>query len=330
MLSKPKISVILSVYNGEKYLGEAIESILNQTFTDFEFLIVNDGSTDSSLNIIQSYQDERIRVINNEQNIGLTKSLNKAIRQARGEYIARQDADDISLPNRFEEQIKYFEKHPEVALLGASTYSIDNNGTTIGKRVALSKPTIKDLLKRNCFSHGSVMFSKGVIAKLGGYNESITYSQDYELWLRIAKYYEVGNLTEALCKLRAHDENIRLINWEESILYHLFVLRLAESDFYEDILAAVNDSGIRSLYSYLSKDERIHFYKEIAEMHVRNNDLKAAREEYKKILSLKPLDIRNSLNILCSYLGKDAMSRRSKTYWAFMNFLQYLNNLRSK
>ena len=330
MLNKPRISVIMSAYNGERYLREAIDSILNQTFIDFEFLIVNDGSTDSSLKIIQSYDDQRIQVINNEKNIGATKSLNKAIREARGEYIARQDADDVSLPSRFEEQIKYFEKHPEVALLGTSTYSIDKNGNTIGKRVALSKPTMKDLLKRNCFSHGSVMFNKGVISKLGDYNELIKYSQDYELWLRIAKYYEVRNLAQALCKLRAHDENIRLINWEESILYHLFVLRLARSDFDEEILAAVNDSGIRSLHSYLSKDERIHFYKEIAEMHVRNNDLKAAREEYKKILSLKPLDIRNSLNILCSYLGKDAMGRRSKTYWAFMNFLQYLNNLRSK
>jgi len=110
MHNKPKISVIMSVYNGEKYLGEAIDSVLGQTFTDFDFIIVNDGSTDGSPGIIQSYRDERIRVINNEKNIGLTKSLNKAIKESGGEYIARQDADDISLPERFEEQVWFLEE----------------------------------------------------------------------------------------------------------------------------------------------------------------------------------------------------------------------------
>ena len=131
----------MSVYNGEKYLREAIESILNQTFTDFEFLIVNDGSTDSSLEIILSYPDERIRVIRNDRNIGLTKSLNKALQQAKGEYIARQDADDISLQNRFEEQLIYLEKHPEVALLGTSAYKIDERGEILAKVIV---PTEED------------------------------------------------------------------------------------------------------------------------------------------------------------------------------------------
>ena len=327
---KPKVSVIMSVYNGEKYLREAIESILNQTFTDFEFIIVNDGSTDNSLEIIQSYNDERIRIINNEKNIGLTKSLNKALKQAKGEYIARQDADDISLPNRFEEQMGYFEEHQEVVLLGTTVYLIDENGKIVGKRIVLAKPTIKDIFKENHFNHGSVMFKKEIVNQLGGYNELIRYSQDYELWLRIAKSYEVRNLTQLLYKLRSHDENIRLTNWEESTLYNSLVLRSVRGELDEEVLNAIKDNGIKSLYLYLNKDEKIFFHKSLADLHVRNSDLKLAREEYKKIFSLNPFDIKNNINIIRSYLGKGVMAKTSKIYATFRNFLQYLKNRQLK
>ena len=107
----------MPVYNGERYLRESIESILGQTFTDFEFILINDASTDSSAQIIQSYEDSRIRITNNSTNIGLTRSLNMALGLAEGEYIARQDDDDISLPERFEKQMKYFKEHPETAAI---------------------------------------------------------------------------------------------------------------------------------------------------------------------------------------------------------------------
>ena len=324
-LKNPKISVVMSVYNGEKYLREAIESILKQTFSDFEFIIVNDGSTDSSLSIIQSYSDERIRLINNEKNIGLTKSLNKALKLAGGEYIARQDAEDISLLNRFEEQMKYFEKHPETALLGTSFYKINRDGEGIGKRIALANPG-NALFKENQFMHGSVMFRKEVIDNLGGYNELIRYSQDYELWLRIAKHYQTRNLTKALYKFRYHDSNIRLTNWEESTLCHLLALRLTRNELGEEILKAINDSGIKSLHSYLSKQEKIYFHKVIADIHVHNNELKAAQEEYKKILSLNPFDAKTNINMVRSYLGKGVMSRSSKIYGTFRNSLYHLKN----
>jgi glycosyltransferase involved in cell wall biosynthesis len=326
MLDNPKISVIMSVYNGEKYLREAIESILNQTFTDFEFITVNDGSTDNSLEIIRSYSDERIRIINNEKNIGLTKSLNKALKQSRGEYIARQDADDISSPNRFEEQMKYLKEHLEVVLLGTGVYLIDENGKIVGKRIALAKPDIKDLFKGNQFNHGSVMFKKEVINQLGGYNELIRYSQDYELWLRIAKSYEVRNLTQLLYKLRSHDANIGLTNWEESMLYHLRILRSVRGELDEELLQSVNDGGIKSLYAHLNKEERVFFYKVMAGIHVRNNNLKLAREGYKKVFVLNPFDITNDINIVRSYFGKSVMAKSSKIYGSFMNFLQYLKN----
>lgn len=330
-MTNPKISVIMSVYNGEKYLREAIESILNQTFTDFEFIIVNDGSTDGSLEIIQSYDDKRIKIINNEKNIGLTKSLNKALKVARGEYIARQDADDVSLPNRFEKQIKYLEKHPEVALLGTSVYLIDEKGKIIGKRMALAKPTFKELCKGNRFSHGSVMFEKAVITELGGYNELLRYVQDYELWLRIAKSYEIRNLTQVLYKWRFHSKRAGFMAKEEYPLYHILALRLANNNgLSESMLKALKEGNIRSSFLDLNKEEKIYFHKTMANFHIHNNNLKAAREEYKKIFALNPLDITNDINIARSYLGKSVMAKSSKIYGSFINFLQHLKNCWSR
>jgi glycosyltransferase involved in cell wall biosynthesis len=329
-MDNPKISVIMSVYNGEKYLREAIESILNQTITDFEFIIVNDGSTDKSLEIIQSFDDERIKIINNEKNIGLTTSLNKALKEAKGEYIARQDADDISLPNRFEEQLKYFEKHSEVVLLGTMAYLIDKKEKIVGKRVVLAKPSLKDIFKDNPFIHGSVMFKKEIVNHLGGYNELIRYSQDYELWLRIAKFYDVQNLTQLLYKSRSHDANIRLTNLEESTLYRFLALRSVRGKLDEILLKTVNENGIKSLHSYLNKEERVYFYNAIAGMHVRNNNMKLARNEYIKIFVLNPFDITNNINILRSYFGTSVMAKTSKIYETCINFLNDFKNCCSR
>jgi len=326
---KPKVSVIMSVYNGEKYLREAIESILNQTFTDFEFIIVNDGSTDSSLEIIKSYDDERIKIIDNKKNIGLTKSLNKALKQACGEYIARQDADDVSLPNRFEEQIKYFEEHPEIAVLGTNVYKINKEGEVIGKGIVLANPG-NEILKTNQFRHGSVMFKKGVTDKLGGYNELFKLSQDYELWLRIAKHYGVRNLTQMLYKLRFHDENIWSSKIEKGALYHLLAIRLTRNNLEEEALEAIKDKGISSLYSYLSKNEKLYFHKVTAYTYLYNNNLKLAREGYKKVFNLNPFDIENNINIILSYLGKSVIIRSYKLYRFIKNFLVYLKNCYSK
>jgi len=313
MVKEPRISVIMSVYNGESYLREAMESILNQTFADFEFIIVNDASTDTSLKIIQSYDDERIKVINNEKNIGLTKSLNIAIEQAQGEFIARQDADDISLPNRFEEQLRYFEQHPEVALLGTSIYIIDENGKILGKR-ALSVDPSKNFFQGSWFAHGSAMFKNKVVHALGGYNELFRYCQDYELWLRIAKDYQVRGLAQRLYKLRFHDENVQFKKRDEAALYHLLALSWGRNELGEGVLRAIKDNGIKSLYPYLNKNEKVFFHKAVAYTRVRNNNMKLAREEYKKVLKLNPLDFNNDLNLLLSYLGKGVWTTAHRLY----------------
>ena len=318
MPNNPKISVTMSVNNGERYLREAIDSILNQTFADFEFIMVNDGSTDSSLAIMQGYHDERIRVIDNGENIGLTKSLNKAIKQARGEYIARQDADDISLPNRFKEQIEYLGEHPEVALLGTGVYRIDEQGKVVGKILPSANPG-KSLFKRNQFSHGSIMFGKVVFDRLGGYNELFKYAQDYELWLRIARHYKVRNLKQLLYKLRFHRESIGAAKREESLLYHLLATRMAASEPDESILEAVRDKGLSSIYSYLNKSERAYFHKEMAGMYMSIDDVATARKQYKQAFMLNPFDVYNDANLILSHFGRSAWFGAHRIY----EFIRY-------
>ncbi len=129
----PRVSVLMSVYNGERFLRDSVESILGQTFTDFEFLILDDGSTDSTCEILEEYanKDARIVLVRNDRNLGLTRSLNKGLRLVRGEYLARQDADDISLPKRLEMQVKFLDAHPEVGVVGSALEIIDENGNTI-------------------------------------------------------------------------------------------------------------------------------------------------------------------------------------------------------
>ena len=199
----PKVSIVMSVYNAERYLEEAIDSILNQSFSDFEFVIINDGSTDRTSEILRDYTDPRVVIID-QANRGVTQSLNKAMEMARGQYIARMDADDISLPQRFQMQVEFLENNLTVGLVGTSVIYIDEDGKTIMEgHLPTENTRIKEaLLSQNPFCHGSVMFRRECIRKVGGYREGFKRAQDYDLWLRIAEYYEVANLIVPLYNLR--------------------------------------------------------------------------------------------------------------------------------
>lgn len=201
----PKISVIMSVYNGEKFLKESVLSILNQTYADFEFIIINDGSTDLSLEILKDFEekDKRIRLISRE-NKGLTPSLNEGIKLAQGEYIARMDADDISMPERFEKQITFLEENKEITLCGTWAINIDENGNEIGeyKTPITNKEIKKNILFHNPFIHPSVMIRKSVFEKVGLYNEEFKHIEDYELWTRVIPRFKTANIQDFLLKYR--------------------------------------------------------------------------------------------------------------------------------
>ncbi len=185
----PRITVVMPVYNAERYLRAAIDSILGQTFADFELLIVDDGSDDGSTAIVSSYTDERIRLIRNECNLGLIATLNKGLQAARGQYVARMDADDISLPTRLARQIAYLDRHREVGVVGSYFHRIDENGRIL----STDRRKTKDFLVSfriyveayNPFCHPAVMFRTKGIRDGGGYNPAFPSAEDGALWFQL-------------------------------------------------------------------------------------------------------------------------------------------------
>lgn len=194
----------MAVHNGERHLRAAVESVLGQTFGDLELLLVDDASTDGSRAIVESYGDPRVRVLVNAENLGLTRSLNRGLAEARGGYVARQDADDVSAPNRLALQVGELERRPELALLASSYRRIDDDGRDCsGRDVPLTTVGIRwRLLFLNAFTHSSTVFRRSAVLELGGYDESVHYAQDYDLWSRIAERHEVAALPEHLVSYR--------------------------------------------------------------------------------------------------------------------------------
>jgi glycosyltransferase involved in cell wall biosynthesis len=214
-INHPLITVLMPVYNGEKYLAEAIDSILNQTYKDFEFLIINDGSSDKTDEIISSYDDSRIRHIISDMNLGIIKSLNKGIKLSKGEYIARMDADDISCPERFNKQIQFMNTHPSIAVCGTFTEIFYCKSK---KQQFFNLPIDNEAIKAHLFFnspfvHSSVMFRKSTIdSNIFYYNKKYIYAEDYELWCRISNCgYQLANIPQVLLNYRYHLNNISLI-----------------------------------------------------------------------------------------------------------------------
>jgi len=222
-MKNPKVTVLMSVYNGERYLKEAVDSILRQTFEDFEFLIINDGCSYKATEIINSYNDSRMRIINNQKNIGLSKSLNKGLAIARGNYIARMDADDISLPGRLAKQVNFLETHQDVDVLGSAVQII---GDDEKPSIICQFPTVHGYIKwclyfYNPIPHPTVMMRRQALERAGGYSSSMIYAQDYDLWRRMSGVARFANLPDVLLYLRKHESNISnshlIQQWKDSI-----------------------------------------------------------------------------------------------------------------
>lgn len=266
-----KISVILPVYNSEEYINESITSILNQTYENFELIIIDDGSTDNSKEICKnlSKKDNRIIFLDNDH-VGLTKSLNKALEIAKGKYVARQDADDVSLPNRFERQIKWFLKDKRRVLCGTNCKILTQNNKYKNNRSLkfTSNGIRKKLQYSNCFVHSSTMFLRESAQKLGNYDENLKFAQDYDLWWKLSTQGEVGNLNEKLLILRNRINSISVKNENNQTL-----------DFIK--------SSIK-FYAYNKKILSINDHKEIA--FYENNDLTKNQMKVMKYLYNDKLD----------------------------------------
>lgn len=201
LLVDPVVSVVLPVYNCPRYVGQAIESVLAQTYQDFELIVIDDGSTDETPNVLRLYKEPRIRIIT-QSNRGLAGTLNRGIELARGRYIARQDQDDVCFPERLAKQVAFLEANPACALLGTwAEIWIDDTNTDRAHRHPSDNPTLQfELLLNNPFVHSSVMIRKSALEQVGAYSTDTGRQppEDYELWSRIARQFEVANIPEIL------------------------------------------------------------------------------------------------------------------------------------
>lgn len=204
--TKPLVSVVMPAYNCEKFIAAAIESILSQTLKDFEFIIVDDCSTDKTGIIVRSYlkKDKRIKLIRNRKNLQIAKTLNKAVAMARADIIVRMDSDDYSYPQRLEMQYKFLKSHPKVAVVGANMDIMNSKGKIISKREYPSKS--EDLKKISFryspFAHPSVVFRKKIFDEFGGYDYKMVPCEDIDLWFKIGSKYELANIPKTLLKYR--------------------------------------------------------------------------------------------------------------------------------
>lgn len=207
----PKISVIMPVYNSEKYLRESIESILNQTFTDFEFILIDDCSTDNSWNIIEEYnkKDNRIIAIKNEKNMGVSFNRNLGIKKSISEYIAFLDSDDIALSERLYKQYCFLENNNNFCLCGTNFDIIDKNSKKIGERKfpENNEEIKKSILFFNPFGQNTILVRKSIFDQVGLYNESLKNAEDLDMWIRIGSKHNFYNIQENLNQYRIHDEN---------------------------------------------------------------------------------------------------------------------------
>lgn len=207
----PSVSVVMAVYNGEAYLCDTVASILAQTFTDFDYIIVNDGSTDETAHLLETLTDPRIQVLQNDSNQGLAYSLNKGMACARGKYIARIDVGDLAVPERFEKQVDFLERHPKIGILGSACVVIDERG--VQRKV--TRFPLNDLeirwtsLLKNPFHHPSVMIRRDVLCQHHlWYDPALQAAQDYELWTRVLECTKGANLDDVLTFYRRSHNSI--------------------------------------------------------------------------------------------------------------------------
>ena len=217
-----KVSVIMGVYNDEKFVTDAIQSILNQTYTNFEFIICDDCSKDSSPNVIETFaqKDPRIVILHNSTNQGLATSLNNCIAVANGEYIARMDSDDVALPIRLQEEVSFLDSHPEYAVVGAQVEYINNNSEPYRTSNFATDISTTDVIHRVSVVHPTTMIRKSVIDEVHGYtvNKMTRRAEDYDLWCKIVeKGYALHNLDKILLKYREDTVSFKKRKYEYRI-----------------------------------------------------------------------------------------------------------------
>jgi len=252
----PQVTVLMPAYNAAGTVARAVESVLGQSYKDYEFLIINDGSNDNTTEIIDSLDDERIHYLKNEHNLGIQKTLNRGIREAKGKYIARIDADDSWIErNKLKEQVAFLENNPDHVLVGTGAIVVDESGAELFRyyNSTTDKEIRKKLLGKNCFLHPSVVYRKTAVEKVGLYNdgEACLHIEDYDLWLRLGEIGKLANLEMYGIAYRKSDMQISSQNKMTQLKGYLDLIK-KYGDSYPNYWQALIRSYIRLiLYGWL-------------------------------------------------------------------------------
>lgn len=325
---RPTVSVLMAAYNEEKHIRQAVESILCQTLTDFEFIIVDDGSTDSTAHILRSYADPRIRLLS-QPNSGLVASLNRCLALATGRYLARMDANDLSYPGRLQAQVDFLEAHGDVGLLGASYVNIDDHGTAVK---LYTYPTddreLRQALWSDCpFCHSLAVFRRACIDRVGGYRERIGPAEDYDLWFRISERFRLANLPRPLHQVRITATGITLSRRFEQARASLLVRHLARERQRSgcDSLERLTDADLEALLDRLLPRTPANLRRVahstalyLAEVSYGTTDYRQAGKRWLEAARLKPLapgNWRLAWRLLVCLLTPAALTRRLKALY---------------
>lgn len=312
---KPRVSVLLPVYNGQRFLAESINSVLIQSFKNFELIIIDDGSTDKSLQIIKRFAaaDQRI-VFKSRPNVGLSATLNEAIKMTKATYIARQDADDVSDPKRLEKQLLYMDANPDVYLLGTNYHVINEAGGVLKTTDVLTQLADLKLAEifSNQFGHGSVMIRKSVLKNSGGFNLRYKIAQDYDLWLRISRQGQIANLKEPLYRWRSVGEGLYTnpANVEE-LKQELDLIRAGAFAYFEKHKADFRfiyfkpDSINGGLGEYLKKKNTI--FRDMALMYSRSGYGRRAVLPLLVSLVYRPWSTKSYRQLRCLFFERDRL-----------------------
>jgi glycosyltransferase involved in cell wall biosynthesis len=313
--ANPAISVIMPAYNAGKFIGEAIQSVLEQSFMDFEFIIINDGSTDDTPVIIRSFDDPRIRLIN-QDNKGIAEALNLGLAAARADIIARFDADDICYPWRLEVQYAFLKHNPGYILAGGAADYIDqhNNHVFTWLPQAMSNTEISKIYKNACpFIHSGVMYRKDAVVAAGGYNPHAHSFEDHFLWVKLLnKGWRAANLPTPLIQVRLNPESVTI---DEKWRGRKF-RKLKYNSLKKGKITETEGNAIREILNKQDNDTMREgaYYALLGKKYLWNNYQPAkARESFRKVISMRPFHLTGYGLFVLSYLSESFISRIYKT-----------------
>lgn len=320
MVDRPKVSVVMAVYNEQDFVGRAIESVLKQTFSDFEFIIVDDNSSDNTKEIVDRYKksDNRIQLFANDSNMGLPASLNRGIKQAQGKYIARMDGDDISLPKRFEKQVDYLDSNPHVKVVGCHVelISIDCEPLEL-RRYNSGDRTAKEMKKNGPgIAHPSVMMRQSAVADVGFYRPSFTYAQDLDLWVRMAERFGTGFIDiipEVLFQYRVTPEQFSRHSVNE--IYASYAGEYLHNE--SELQSQLNDKTRVEDVSTENLDSR--YWYTIGRYVLKQNRRKTATKYFLRSLRISPASIRGWYGLFLILLPSKFHRKLSNTLSSIIN-----------